>query len=974
MDLNALNSAQKEAVTYTSGPLLIVAGAGTGKTTVITKKIAHLIEEGHATPEEILALTFTEKAAAEMQQRVDESLDVGYADLHISTFHSFAQSLLEEYGLHIGLPDSSRLLTQTDAWLLMHKHIYDFDLDYFRPMGNPYRHIHALIAHFQKCKDELISPEKYMEYAEAASANKDTTQIIDKSVSVELAKAFHAYQQMLLNDGSMDFADLQYYALKLLEERPNISKVLSSKYKYVLVDEFQDVNWAQYRLVQLLSTGGQLCVVGDDDQSIYAFRGASVANILRFHEDYPDARDIVLTENYRSGQKILDVSYASVQHNNPDRLEEKLSINKELTSNTEDGGSVVHEQFPTVFEEAEFVTNKIVALHEEGIPLHEIAILVRANAHSRPFLETLKRKGIPTYHVAASGLFRQPIIMDAINALRCVYNLSDSLSLFHVLRMSSIAFPPQDLQSIIYHAKKKSQWYWHVLGQAEALPLSDLAKKKSSHVVGVLNRALQKAQEERPSAILYYLFEKLGVFATLTAVEAAGDSSALREIQYTKQFFDLISTYEQEHVHVRVPELLHYLELLDKSGDTGSIQPFDHTLDAVQIMTVHASKGLEFDAVFVVNMVQDRFPTRRRGGDIEIPLDLVNEQLPEGDFHLQEERRLFYVAVTRARTKVYLTSADSYGGVRKKKVSKFIHEIEGLLESNVTSVTTKKGFEDPSHARELQHAKDLPLPKTFSFSQIRSYQTCPYQYKLSHIVKLPMKGSASFSFGNTIHNTLERFYKKVRQLNTAQQVSLFDSPAKDMMEGIQIPPVEDLLATYENCWIPDWYETKQQRKTYKTKGKKLLIGLYNRHEKEQSWHVPLFLESSFRIKIDNYTITGKIDRVDKLADGSLEIIDYKTGQAKEALSTDDKDQLLLYQIAAESLPQYINEGGVSKLTFHYVNEDIRTGFLGTQKDKERVTKKVTKTLDAIHERDFTAKPSKQICGRCDFRNICPYKV
>ena len=247
-----LNSAQQEAVEYLSGPLIIVAGAGTGKTSVITQKICHILTNKLASTSEILALTFTEKAATEMFERVDNSLDIGYVDLQISTFHAFCQKVLEEYGLDIGLGHNFKLITEVDAWLLMRKHLDKFNLDYYRPMGNPASHIHALISHFQKCKDELITPQQYLQHAEDVQANKEQVDSEDTSKLSELANAYYAYNQLLLDNNYLDFADLIFYTLKLLTERPVVLKNLQKRFKYILVDEYQDTNHAQYRLVQLL--------------------------------------------------------------------------------------------------------------------------------------------------------------------------------------------------------------------------------------------------------------------------------------------------------------------------------------------------------------------------------------------------------------------------------------------------------------------------------------------------------------------------------------------------------------------------------------------------------------------------------------------------------------------------------------------------------------------------------------------------
>jgi len=429
-----LNKQQKQAVEYTAGPLLIVAGAGTGKTTVITQKISYLIKNKSIKPEEILALTFTDKAAGEMEERVDKLLDISYVDIQISTFHAFCQNILEKYGLDIGISNSFKILTQTDAWLLVRENLNKFDLDYYKPIGNPTRHIHELIGHFQKCKDELISPQEYLDYAENLRLDKDNENTEEKSRLTEIANTYHVYNQILLDNGALDFSDLIYYTVKLLEERPNILNALQDQFKYILVDEFQDVNWSQYRLVRLL-TGekGQLTVVGDDDQSIYAFRGASVSNILRFKDDYKDAKEVVLNENYRSGQEILDIAYKLIQNNNPDRLEQKLNINKNLKSYSLNLKSVVtHIHSDSLEAEVQAVVQEILKLKKRDkiSTWDDFAILVRANSNADPFLQALENAQIPYEFLASSGLYRQPIAL----------SLPYSLDFLHESSMKDIHF------------------------------------------------------------------------------------------------------------------------------------------------------------------------------------------------------------------------------------------------------------------------------------------------------------------------------------------------------------------------------------------------------------------------------------------------------------------------------------------------------------------------------------------------------
>jgi DNA helicase-2/ATP-dependent DNA helicase PcrA len=378
----------------------------------------------------------------------------------------------------------------------------------------------------------------------------------------------------------------------------------------------------------------------------------------------------------------------------------------------------------------------------------------------------------------------------------------------------------------------------------------------------------------------------------------------------------------------------------------------------------------------VVNLVEDRFPTRRRGEGIEIPTELIHEMLPEGDYHIEEERRLFYVAATRAKDALYLTSADDYGGARSKKSSRFLTElgfnhIKKNEPKSVNAVPSEQ-LKKPSAPLESSGEFLYEFPKAFSFSQIKAYETCPYQYKLAHILKIPSKGNASFSFGQTIHNTLQKFYERIRELNTATQGSLFDSSMHNAKNGVQVPTLNDLLSLYDASWQSDWYQNKKQREEYYAKGKEILKLFYT--AEDGHWTIPVALESWFKIKVGSYFIHGRIDRIDMQPDGTLEIIDYKTGKSKEKVAGEEKDQLLIYQIAAESLPEYRHIGATGKLTFYYVNDGIRTSFLGHSEELQTLKEKLEKTITSINSGNFAATPSQFICAHCNFRDVCEFRI
>lgn len=975
---NKLNKAQKEAIEYTEGPLLIVAGAGTGKTTVITQKISHLIDKKLAQAEEILALTFTDKAATEMIERVDDLMDIGYADMRISTFHNFCKFVLQQYGLDIGISNQFKVLTEIDAWLLVRTNFDKFDLNYYRPIGNPTRHIHELIQHFSKCKDELISSQDYLDYATNVKLDKDSVDSDERSRLTEIANAYHKYNQLLLDNNSLDFADLIYYTVKLLEKRPNILKALQDRFKYILVDEFQDVNWSQYKLVQMIAgKTGNLTVVGDDDQSIYAFRGASVSNIMRFKDDYKKAKEVVLNENYRSGQEVLDIAYKSVQNNNPDRLEVKLKIDKRLISKADFKSNVEHIRTFTAEDEVASVVQKILELRKdnESAVWDDFAILVRANSNAEPFLHALESAKIPFEFIASNGLYNQPIVLDCVNFLKLLDDYHEQTAVYRLLCMPFLGFSVEDMQKFTSLAKRKSIPYFEALKRVNEFYLSNTGANICAKLLTLINNGMQKVPFEKPTTILYHFLEDSGYLAYLAHEEGQGNAEEIRQIYQLKQFMEYIDKFQQSMPGARIPDFMEHYRCVREAGDDGKLyQPTD-TPDSVNVMTVHASKGMEFKYVFIVNAVDQRFPVRPRGDAIEIPVSLIKEQLPEGDSHYQEERRLFYVAMTRAKEKLFFTSADNYGGAQKRKISRFLDEL------GFSSENTSVKIPDESRVANIAKPKNekvdaefvYEIPKSFSFSQIKTYQTCPYQYKLAHVLKIPSKGSASFSFGTTIHNTLHQFYQKVQELNSVKQESLFGEIIEfKKKSGISVPPVDDLLKLYDQNWIDEWYISKKQREDYYKKGKEVLKSFYK--AQKDHWTIPVIMEKGFKIKIGGYLLSGRVDRVDKLPDGTLEIIDYKTGKTKEKVTGDDKDQLLIYQIVAETLPEYRNLGEISKLTYYYVEEGVRTEFIGKPKDIENIHEKIKESAGQIQERNFTATPGKHICEWCNFKDICEFRA
>lgn len=975
--LENLNPKQLEAVTHKSGPLLIVAGAGTGKTSVVTSRIAWLIKEELAKPDEILALTFTDKAAGEMEERVDRLLPYGYTDLWIHTFHAFAEIILRKHALEIGLPNDLKLLDTTAQWMLVRQNLDKFDLDYWRPRGNPTKFIHALLRHWSRAKDELVEPKDYLEYYESLKLSGDSTEVVASEARKvgEVANAYHIYEQMLLEAGATDFGGLINWTLKLFKERPKILEIYKNKFKYILVDEFQDTNYSQYEMVKLLSgDGNNLVVVGDDDQSIYKFRGASISNILEFKRDFPDSKEIFLTKNYRSKQNILDLSYKFIQQNNPYRLEVKLgggTLTKKLQSALLGDGVIEHIHAPTQYDEARAVLKKILELKEADSSRrwNDFAVLVRANDHAGLFIRAFSDAGLPYEFMASRGLYTKPVILDIISYLKLLDNYHESGAVYRVLNFKCWNIGHDEIAKLLYWANRKATSLFEAMRQAASFGVFDaetLAKFEAAR--SAVARHAEAARRETVSKVLLKMFHETGYIKVLTDEAASGGVG----IRHLNQFWKIVQNFESAETDGSVKNFLAKMDLEIEAGEEGALSPNpDDGPEAVKIMTVHAAKGLEFPFVFLVNLVDRRFPTSERGEPIELPDKLIKEILPEGDVHLQEERRLFYVGCTRAKEGLFFTSADDYGGARKKKPSIFLTEL-GLIKEGAkgvlppaynTRMLADAGIE--SSKEKSQESSVFKLPARLSFTQIKAFESCPLQYKFAHLLKIPVKGRHTLSFGQTIHLTLQKFMEKLERDKSKIQANLFGETA----EAPQILSEKDILNIYDECWQNDWYETADSKKEYYEKGKKLLLRFYN--EIKIAPPNVVAIELAFTLKIGETAFKGKIDRVDLKNDGTVEIIDYKTGTPKDARSV-EKDQLLIYQIAAKEVlaPQGIIPGLPSALVFYYVEDGSRVSFLASDEELDKFKQGVLETVKEISSSSFAPTPSPQKCRFCDFKDIC----
>lgn len=949
-------------MTHKEGPLLIIAGAGTGKTTVIARRIAWLISEGLAKTDEILALTFTDKAAREMQERVDILVPYGYTDIWISTFHAFGDRILRENSLIAGLNPDFKVLSQSEATVFFRERLFQFTLNYFRPLADPTRFIEALIQLFSRAKDEDISPKEYLKYAQdllikAKAEPKDLALQEESLREMEVANAYAKYQELLAKEGLLDFGNQFYLSLNLLREHPAIIKKYQKQFKYILVDEFQDTNYAQYQLAKILTNKDlNITVTGDDDQSIYRWRGAAYSNLLNFLNEYPQAKKVSLIQNYRSTQPILDSAYRLIQNNNPERFEIKANINKHLIGLSKDGSLPKHLHFDTYSTEADNVSKIINEKVKSGdFKYNDFAILVRSNSDAQGFLQALNMENIPWQFSGNQGLYAREEVKLCINFLRVAANLSDSLSLYYLVSSEIYNLNLIDLNLCSHYARRRNKPLYAVFSEISTIPelkeISEESLKKIEELLKDLEKYIKIAREETTGRLLYSFLTDSGYLKRLTSLQNLENETKIRNIA---KFFNNVRDFELVAKEDRVISFVTYLNLLIEAGDDPPTVEADLDTDAVNILTIHKAKGLEFRVVFLVGLVQGRFPWPHRSEAIELPDALIKETLPKGDFHTHEERRLFYVGMTRAKEELYLTSAEDYGGKRLRKVSLFVDEALGIktVEKEKKKASAMEAIARFAPKQDSIQPKDKVIGRdrlvSLSYYQIDDYITCPLKYKYVNILRVPIMEHHTVIYGRAMHEAVTRYFQ-------------FKMAGRDLELG-------GLLGIFESSFDPQGFLDKNHQEERFRIGREALVRFF--HQEEERKSKPKFIEKEFSFIFEGNKIAGRFDRVDE-AEGGDVIIDFKTSEVKAQDVADKKAQeslqLALYALAYQRI--------FNQLPLRVELFFLESGIIGSSVIKEssleKIQEKIRLVAEGIRSQNFNATPAYMACRYCAYNQICP---
>lgn len=687
--MNGLNDMQSAAVQYTDGPLLLLAGAGSGKTRVLTHRVAYLIEEKGVAPYNILAITFTNKAAGEMRERVDRIVSFGAESVWVSTFHSLCVRILRRYIDNLDYQTNFTIYDSDDQKAVVKECLKKLNMD---SKQYPER---GIMAEISRAKERFISPA---EFDREASGNYRKMQI---------ARVYNEYQAKLKQSNALDFDDLLYKTVELFQFHPEILKNYQDRFRYIMVDEYQDTNHIQFLLIkQLAAKHRNLCVVGDDDQSIYKFRGANIYNILNFEEEYPEARVIKLEQNYRSTKNILKAANGVISHNEGRK-------DKTLWTELPEGDKVTFSLFDTEYQEAESVVREIAKMHKnEGKTYNYFAILYRTNAQSRIFEEKLLMQNIPYKIIGGQNFYGRQEVKDLICYLKVVDNGRDDMAVRRIINVPKRGIGAASLDKIQAYADTYEMGLLDAMFEASNVPgLNRAAAKVEGFTNLILDFRDLLETGIRLSELYDTILERTGYQDELVAEHTEESEARLENLAELK---NKIVQYEQEAEHPTLSELLEEIALV---ADVDSLEESE---DKVLLMTLHSAKGLEFPCVFLGGMEDRLFPSGMA----------LNSDDPDA---VEEERRLCYVGITRAKEKLYLSAARQrmmHGTANFNPISRFVKEIpEDVIEKN-----GEGAFAMRRQMESLQQAKrDLA-------SRGATVSSKPYSYQKNAVTATPAFG------------------------------------------------------------------------------------------------------------------------------------------------------------------------------------------------------------------------------------------
>jgi DNA helicase II / ATP-dependent DNA helicase PcrA len=949
---------QKRAIEHLSGPMLVVAGAGTGKTTVLTERIARLIGEGHARADEILALTYTVNAAEEMRRRVQGKLGLSAAQgLQVCTFHHYCYDLLIRAGRGFTVLDDK------DLWIFLRRNIRQLQLNYFVRAANVAKFLDDLLDFIRRCHDELVGPEQYANYVSCVARGEIPPPRVSKSKDAgelnavealgrcrEIALVFATVERMLRERNFGTFGHQILRAYELLNQEAAVLERERAHTRFILVDEFQDANFAQIKVLQKLAgeadrvTHSNIFAVGDPDQGIYRFRGASSDAFDLFQMHFPKCKLVVLNQNRRSTTPILNCAHSIIAQNPGFSFEAEssrycrirlFSIRDEGEPNQAPKRAPVEAVMVSgaLIEAADAVATLVEQRRRSRCGWKDIAVLYRTHSHRDHIAAELANQGIP-FSIEGLDVLDTPQVRDLLACLTAVVSAKDSAALLRVAALPQFSLCPQEFRTAMKNLPRDGK---------QGLPSVLPEVKGGPELLRTLEQARAETSGKKTHSALLTLIHWF---------QLPGNPAVQAFLRFTAH-------WELHNPLTQTGTPGEFLEYLDDFREARGVitLPDGEDENSVKLMSVHSAKGLEFDHVLVLRVVSGSFPSSYREPLIDFPAQLRNStsasMRDDKSLHGEEERRLFYVAMTRARDT--LTLHGTFGrGTKDRTPPGYLREliknkeIRPWLKSRTCREYQTDIFavaEKPEHSRlgewiALPPGSDLSL--TLSASAIDRYQTCPLQFKLEREWRIPAELSAAVQYGASMHRVLLAYYNAVRwqrEMSEDELVELFRSDLAS--EAIADPYQHDLYESQGIAQLKDFLSHPRRAEVLHT-------------------------EEPFHVKIGTTNLVGRIDRIDRAPDGGVIITDYKTGKPKSQEDADESLQLSLYALAVQEKWGYKAE----RLIFHNLegNTAIGTTRSGIQLQQAKLT--IAEIASKIAAGQFEANIGFQ-CNSCAYRLLCP---
>ena len=950
------------------GPMLVVAGAGTGKTTVLTRRIANLIDGGHARPDEILAITFTRNAAAEMREKVRAQVGALYiSGLHTATFHSYCYGLLKRHGAAFNVLDTP------DLWIYLRRRLRELPLERFIRAASPGQFLSDLLRFFDRCNDEMVDAAAYGDYVRRVEAGALPLPFVGEDESSpeevrarcrEIANIFATVEQMLAQDGLGTFGAIITRAIDLLRAKPDVLAAERASAKFILIDEFQDSNSAQIELAHLLAGEAQnVFAVGDPDQAIYRFRGASDAAFEAFLQRFRGVKAVYLEENQRSTSHILGCAHAAISRN-PEIVRsgaEHLDLKRRpLRSAREQRAQAARNAIvPAPMEillsrnavdEAASLAGALRAAREQGIAWSDCAVLYRKHAHREKLTQALDEAGIP-YEVEGMDVLETTPVRDLLAVLRAIEWPSDAVSLLRVAALPQFKIDPAALRAVLAAAPRESKIADIVADVPGCRRLLDELEAA---------RSFARSQEMRIAAMLTYAIRAFHIDPALRPVRVFVDfvqawlRKPITRTQQLPEFLDNLEMYVEAGGAVSEKSSVDELEA-DSEGQIVLAVP-EHS-DAVSLMTVHAAKGLEFQQVHVVRASSNWFPSGYDAPLFDFPRELRRMPAISGaddkTIHRQEELRLFYVALTRARDSLTL-----WGNLARGKNPEDPPEFLRSMKACAPPGAWRQRVREPefsmaaaaatvSHPPRMEPWFGLPARPDhtmhLSASAIERYKLCPLRFKIERDWKLPAEPGAALLFGAAMHDVLRSYHEALRL-------------------GRRLP-LEELLGAFDAVLAEKSFDDGYQRELYRAQGQHQLSRFW---AQQTSPAEVVATECSFKLEIAGTRVNGRIDLIERIEGRRARIVDYKTGAAKDKKDADESLQLSLYALAAEQAFDLIPE----VLVFFNLETGAGVETSRTREQLRAAEEQVRAVAERIQAGAFEPKPG-QHCRWCAYRSLCP---